>query len=69
MADLLLVILDCTVTVYNMVYVFLIIFCILQFHGRIILQLQPFNSLFSRTSWVSQYQKGKKSGFYWSKRE
>jgi len=30
---------------------------------------QPFNSLFSRTTWVSQYQKGKnQSGFYWSKR-
>jgi len=30
---------------------------------------QPFNGLFSRTTWVSQYQKGKnQSGFYWSKR-
>jgi len=24
-----------------------------------VLQLQPFNGLFSRTTWVSQYQKGK----------
>ena len=35
-------------------------------HG---LLLHPFNSLFSRTSWVSWYQKRKKqSGFKWSKR-
>ena len=26
---------------------------------RLLLQLQPFNGLFSRTTWVSQYQKGK----------
>jgi len=30
--------------------------------------LNPFNGLFSRTTWVSQHQKGKPSGFYWSKR-
>ena len=31
---------------------------------------QPFNGLFSRTTWVSQYQKWKnQSGFYWSKRQ
>jgi len=31
-------------------------------HGqpsRSIIQLQPFNGLFSRTTWVSRYQKGK----------
>jgi len=27
----------------------------------LLLQLHPFNSLFSRTTWVSQYQKGKTS--------
>jgi len=28
----------------------------------------PFNDLFSRTIWVNRHQKGKHSGFYWSKR-
>ena len=27
--------------------------------GKVLLQLQPFNGLFPRTTWVSQYQKGK----------
>jgi len=30
-----------------------------QFTGCILLLLQPFNGLFSRTTWVSQYQKSK----------
>jgi len=34
------------------------------------LHTHPFNGLFSGTTWVSLYQKGKnQSGFYWSKRE
>jgi len=32
--------------------------------------IHPFNGPFSRTTWVSRYQKGKnQSGFYWSKRQ
>ena len=34
---------------------FVRIFCVLNFWG----QIQPFNGLFSRTTWVSRYQKGK----------
>ena len=39
-------------------------------HIGLLLLLLPFNGLFSRTTWVSRYQKGKnQSGFYWSKRQ
>jgi len=34
----------------------------------LLLLQHPFNGLFSRTTWVSWHQKGKHSGFYWSKR-
>ena len=29
------------------------------YHSKLLLLLQPFNGLFSRTTWVSRYQKGK----------
>ena len=32
------------------------------------LLLHPFNGLFSRTTWASQYQRQNQSGFKWSKR-
>ena len=37
---------------------------------ELLLSLKSLNGLFSKTTWVSQYQKGNnKSGFYWSKRQ
>jgi len=36
-------------------------------HNQLQWLLHPFNGLFSRTTWVSRHQKGKPSGFCWSK--
>jgi len=34
---------------------------LMQFHYELVLLLHPFNDLFSKTTWVSRYQKGKTS--------